>query len=98
VIQDGTGKHHDILLQLAGTPFTSVLRRLDLEEPLITGTRILDAFFPVAERHCHRSGRIGTGKTVLSSALARWADIDIIVYELRRRGNEMADAGWSGAS
>src|SRR5574341_2516679 len=83
VVQDATGERHDILLAQRWPVRRPrpVLRRLDLEEPLITGTRILDAVFPVARGGAAIvPGGFGTGKTVLEQSLARWADIDTVVY------------------
>jgi V/A-type H+-transporting ATPase subunit A len=69
------------------------LRRLDPREPLITGTRIIDAFFPVAiGGTAIIPGGFGTGKTVTEHSLARWADVDIVVYVgCGERGNEMTE-------
>lgn len=54
--------------------------RLFSEEPLITGTRIIDTFFPIAAggTGCI-PGPFGAGKTVLQSTLARYATVDIVV-------------------
>ncbi len=62
-------------------------------EPLITGTRIVDAFFPVAKGgSAIIPGGFGTGKTVTEHSLARWADVDVVVYVgCGERGNEMAE-------
>jgi V/A-type H+-transporting ATPase subunit A len=62
-------------------------------EPLITGTRIIDAFFPVAKGgSAIIPGGFGTGKTVTEHSLARWADADVVVYVgCGERGNEMTE-------
>jgi len=62
-------------------------------EPLITGTRIIDTFFPVAKGgSAIIPGGFGTGKTVAEHSLARWADADVVVYVgCGERGNEMTD-------
>lgn len=62
-------------------------------EPLITGTRIVDAFFPIAKGgSAIIPGGFGTGKTVTEHSLARWADVDVVVYVgCGERGNEMAE-------
>lgn len=69
------------------------LRRRDPASPLITGTRIVDTFFPVAKGgSAVIPGGFGTGKTVLEQAVARWADADVVVYiGCGERGNEMAE-------
>ncbi|MBM3124361.1 MAG: V-type ATP synthase subunit A, partial [Chloroflexi bacterium] len=55
--------------------------RLAPREPLITGTRIIDVFFPVAKGgSAIIPGGFGTGKTVTEHSLARWADADVVVY------------------
>ena len=67
--------------------------RLDPNEPLATGTRIIDTFFPVAKGgSAIIPGGFGTGKTVTEQSLARWADADIVVYVgCGERGNEMTE-------
>lgn len=67
--------------------------RLPPREPLITGTRIIDAFFPVAKGgSAIIPGGFGTGKTVTEHSLARWADADVVVYVgCGERGNEMTE-------
>ncbi len=70
-----------------------ILSRLAPNEPLITGTRIIDAFFPVAKGgSAIIPGGFGTGKTVAEHSLARWADADVVVYVgCGERGNEMTE-------
>jgi V/A-type H+-transporting ATPase subunit A len=67
--------------------------KLDPSEPLVTGQRVVDTFFPVAKGGTAIiPGGFGTGKTVLEQTLAKWADADIIVYVgCGERGNEMTD-------
>lgn len=67
--------------------------RLAPNEPLITGTRIIDTFFPVAKGgSAIIPGGFGTGKTVTEHSLARWADADVVVYVgCGERGNEMTE-------
>ena len=66
--------------------------RLPAEEPLVTGQRILDCLFPIARGGTAAiPGGFGTGKTVLLETLAKWSDVDVIVYVgCGERGNEMA--------
>ncbi len=70
-----------------------VKARLPLIEPLITGQRVIDTFFPIAKGGTGAiPGGFGTGKTVTLHQLAKWSDADIIVYiGCGERGNEMAD-------
>jgi V/A-type H+-transporting ATPase subunit A len=67
--------------------------RIDLTRPLITGTRVIDTFFPVAKGGTAIiPGGFGTGKTVLQHTLSRWADTDVVVYVgCGERGNEMTE-------
>ena len=68
-------------------------RKLDPDTPFMTGMRILDTFFPVAlGGNAIIPGGFGTGKTVTQQSLAKWADVDIIVYVgCGERGNEMTE-------
>jgi len=61
--------------------------------PLVTGQRIVDAYFPLAKGGTATvPGGFGTGKTVLLQSLAQWADADIVILVgCGERGNEMAD-------
>ena len=70
-----------------------VLRKLPPEEPLLTGQRVIDTFFPIAKGGTAAiPGPFGSGKTVTQQQLAKWADSDIIVYVgCGERGNEMCD-------
>jgi V/A-type H+/Na+-transporting ATPase subunit A len=67
--------------------------RLAPDEPLLTGTRIIDSLFPVARGgSAIIPGGFGTGKTVVEQSLARWADADVVVYVgCGERGNEMTE-------
>ena len=69
-----------------------VQRRLPTQAPLVTGQRILDSLFPVAQGgKAAIPGGFGTGKTVLLEALAKGCNADVIVYlGCGERGNEMA--------
>ncbi len=69
-----------------------VARRLPTQAPLVTGQRILDSLFPVAQGgKAAIPGGFGTGKTVLLEALAKGCNADVIVYlGCGERGNEMA--------
>ncbi len=61
--------------------------------PLITGQRVIDAFFPVAKggTACI-PGPFGSGKTVIQHCIAKWSDADIVIFVgCGERGNEMTD-------
>ena len=62
-------------------------------KPLSSGQRIVDTFFPVAKGGTAAiPGPFGSGKTVMQHALAKWSDVDIVVYiGCGERGNEMTD-------
>ena len=70
-----------------------VKEKLAPKEQLVTGQRVIDAFFPIAKggTACV-PGPFGSGKTVIQHQLAKWANADIIVYiGCGERGNEMTD-------
>ena len=54
--------------------------RLKPSEPMVTKTRIIDTFFPVAKggTYCI-PGPFGAGKTVLQQVTSRNADVDIVI-------------------
>jgi len=69
------------------------LERLTPEEPLVTGQRVIDAFFPIGKggTACV-PGPFGAGKTVIQHQLAKWADAEIVIFiGCGERGNEMTD-------
>jgi len=67
--------------------------RLPLAQPLFTGQRVIDTFFPIAKGGTAAiPGGFGTGKTVTLHSIAKWSDADIVIYVgCGERGNEMAD-------
>jgi V/A-type H+-transporting ATPase subunit A len=69
------------------------METLAADVPLLTGQRVIDAFFPLTKGGTAMiPGGFGTGKTVLLQTLAQWADADIIILVgCGERGNEMAD-------
>ncbi|HXV59921.1 MAG TPA: V-type ATP synthase subunit A [Vicinamibacteria bacterium] len=70
-----------------------VSRRLPPDRPLLTGQRIFDFLFPVAEGgSVSVPGGFGTGKTVIEQSLAKYVDADIVIFVgCGERGNEIAD-------
>lgn len=68
-------------------------KKLDPKQPLVTGQRVIDTFFPVAKGGAAAiPGPFGSGKTVVQHQLAKWADAQIVVYVgCGERGNEMTD-------
>ena len=69
------------------------LRKMEVSEPLFTGQRVIDVFFPLAKGGTAAiPGGFGTGKTMTQHAVAKWCDADLIVYVgCGERGNEMTD-------
>jgi len=67
--------------------------RLPLVQPLMTGQRVIDTFFPCAKGGAAAiPGGFGTGKTVTLQQIAKWSDADVIILiGCGERGNEMAD-------
>ena len=63
------------------------------ETPLQSGQRVIDTMFPIAKGGTAAvPGPFGSGKTVVQHQLAKWADVDIVVYiGCGERGNEMTD-------
>jgi V/A-type H+-transporting ATPase subunit A len=94
VLDDGEKEHEVTMMQRwpvrVPRPYK---RKLSPAIPLITGTRIVDTFFPVSKggTACV-PGPFGSGKTVLQHAIAKWADSEIVVFiGCGERGNEMTD-------
>ena len=61
--------------------------------PMNSGQRIIDTLFPIAKGGTAAvPGPFGSGKTVVQHQLAKWSDVDIVVYiGCGERGNEMTD-------
>ncbi len=73
-----------------GRPYA---RKLNPIEPMTTGQRVVDTFFPVAKGGAAAvPGPFGAGKTVVQHQIAKWGDAEIVVYVgCGERGNEMTD-------
>ncbi len=73
-----------------GRPF---IQKLPPTIPMMTGQRIIDTLFPIAKGGTAAvPGPFGSGKTVVQHQLAKWADVDVVVYiGCGERGNEMTD-------
>jgi len=70
-----------------------VKEKVFTDVPMLTGQRILDVFFPVIKggTACV-PGPFGSGKTVIQHQLAKWSDVDVVVYVgCGERGNEMTE-------
>ena len=95
VIVDDNGTEHPLTLMQkwpvrVGRPYKE---KLVPDTPLITGQRVIDTMFPIAKGGVAAvPGPFGSGKTVVQHQLAKWADVDIVVYiGCGERGNEMTD-------
>ena len=71
-------------------PFKS---KLSPEVPMITGQRVIDTLFPIVRGGAAAvPGPFGSGKTVVQHQLAKWSDVDLVVYVgCGERGNEMTE-------
>jgi len=91
VLEDGRQifAFHDWPVRLP-RPYRGKLSRF---EPLVTGQRCIDFLFPLARGgSAIFPGGFGTGKTILEQSIAKFADVDIVVYVgCGERGNEMAE-------
>lgn len=70
-----------------------IVERMRIIEPLITGQRVIDTFFPIGKGGAAAiPGGFGTGKTITQHQLAKWSDAEIIVFiGCGERGNEMTE-------
>ncbi|MBE0416193.1 MAG: V-type ATP synthase subunit A [Coriobacteriia bacterium] len=68
-------------------------RKLSLAEPLVTGTRVIDTFFPLLKGGAACiPGPFGAGKTVAQHQIAKWSNAEVVVFiGCGERGNEMTD-------
>ncbi len=95
VVEDDKGKTHEInMIQRwpvrVARPYT---RKYVPSRPMNSGQRIIDTMFPVAKGGTAAvPGPFGSGKTVVQHQLAKWSDVDIVIYiGCGERGNEMTD-------
>lgn len=95
VIQDEQGNSHEVCM-LQKWPVRvqrPYIEKLSPDMPMITGQRVIDTLFPIAKGGTAAvPGPFGSGKTVVQHQLAKWSDVDIVVYiGCGERGNEMTD-------
>ena len=89
------GSEHELLLMQRWPvriprPYT---RKVAGDEPLVTGTRVIDTFFPLVKggTACI-PGPFGAGKTVTQHQIAKWSNAQVVVFiGCGERGNEMTD-------
>jgi len=70
-----------------------VAERLPADHQLVTGQRVFDLLFPIAEGGAVAvPGGFGTGKTIVEHSLAKYAEADLVVFVgCGERGNEIAE-------
>lgn len=95
VLLDDKGERHELKLMQTwpvrvGRPYE---HKYPPKTPLLSGQRIVDALFPVAKGGTAAiPGPFGSGKTVMQHQMAKWSDVDIVIYiGCGERGNEMTD-------
>ncbi|MBQ6464653.1 MAG: V-type ATP synthase subunit A [Oscillospiraceae bacterium] len=95
VVKDDKGKEHEISMMQRwpvriARPYT---KKYVPARPMNSGQRIIDTMFPIAKGGTAAvPGPFGSGKTVVQHQLAKWSDVDIVVYiGCGERGNEMTD-------
>lgn len=103
-IKSGSFKIEDAVAVISGRPVSMAqkwpvrksrpfARKLPVNSPLTTGQRIIDSLFTIAKGGAAAiPGPFGSGKTVVQHQLAKWADVDIVIFVgCGERGNEMTD-------
>ncbi len=90
---DGTEVEMQMLSRWPVRRQRPIKQKLSPDIPMITGQRIIDTVFPIARGGTAAvPGPFGSGKTVVQHQLAKWSDVDIVVYiGCGERGNEMTD-------
>ena len=92
-LEDGTIEEITLMQKWPVRVARPYAQKLPPIEPMITGQRSVDALFPIAKggTACV-PGPFGSGKTVVQHQLAKWSDVDLVVYiGCGERGNEMTD-------
>ena len=95
VVKDEKGKEHELTMiqrwpVRVARPYA---KKFVPSRPMNSGQRIIDTMFPIAKGGTAAvPGPFGSGKTVVQHQLAKWSDVDIVVYiGCGERGNEMTD-------
>ncbi|MBR0208768.1 MAG: V-type ATP synthase subunit A, partial [Oscillospiraceae bacterium] len=95
VVRDAKGAEHEIRMMQRwpvriARPYE---RKYVPSRPMNSGQRIIDTLFPIAKGGTAAvPGPFGSGKTVVQHQLAKWSDVDIVIYiGCGERGNEMTD-------
>ena len=95
VVRDANGVDHELTMiqrwpVRIARPYT---KKYVPSRPMNSGQRIIDTLFPIAKGGTAAvPGPFGSGKTVVQHQLAKWSDVDIVIYiGCGERGNEMTD-------
>ena len=95
VLRDAKGVEHELTMiqrwpVRIARPYE---RKYVPSRPMNSGQRIIDTLFPIAKGGTAAvPGPFGSGKTVVQHQLAKWSDVDIVIYiGCGERGNEMTD-------
>ncbi|MBR0160432.1 MAG: V-type ATP synthase subunit A [Oscillospiraceae bacterium] len=95
VIEDDRGREHELSMMQRwpvriARPYE---KKYVPSRPMNSGQRIIDTLFPIAKGGTAAvPGPFGSGKTVVQHQLAKWSDVDIVIYiGCGERGNEMTD-------
>ncbi|MHB1016588.1 MAG: V-type ATP synthase subunit A [Coriobacteriia bacterium] len=94
-LRDDAGALHELTLMQkwpvrVPRPYT---RKISTGEPLVTGTRVIDTFFPLVKGGVACiPGPFGAGKTVTQHQVAKWSNAQVVIFiGCGERGNEMTD-------
>ena len=95
LVKDSKGTNHKLTLMQkwpvrVNRPY---MKKYVPNRPLNSGQRVIDTLFPLAKGGTAAvPGPFGSGKTVVQHQLAKWSDVDVVVYiGCGERGNEMTD-------
>ena len=95
VVKDAKGLDHELTMiqrwpVRIARPYS---KKYVPSRPMNSGQRIIDTLFPIAKGGTAAvPGPFGSGKTVVQHQLAKWSDVDIVIYiGCGERGNEMTD-------
>ncbi len=95
VLKDEKGEEHPLcMMQRWPVRIARPYRRKFVpSRPMNSGQRTVDTLFPIAKGGTAAvPGPFGSGKTVVQHQLAKWSDVDIVIYiGCGERGNEMTD-------
>jgi V/A-type H+-transporting ATPase subunit A len=94
LVDEAGGSHALLMMQTWPVRVARPYRRkLSVDEPLVTGTRVIDTFFPLMKGGVSCiPGPFGAGKTVTQHQIAKWSNAEVVIFiGCGERGNEMTD-------